>query len=71
MLTDYDEMSVYQELKFLNELVEIDDKKEGKSPEEINFDKAMGKLKKYFDKLKTKIDFTNANVSNMFIFLNK
>ena len=71
MLTDYDEMSVYQELKFLYELVETDGKTEGKEPEEINFDKAVGKLKNYFDKLKTKIDFINVNLSNMFTFLNK
>ena len=71
MLTDYDEMSVYQELKFLYELVEVDDKTKEKPNEEINFDKAVGKLKKYFDKLKSKIDFINVNVSNMFTFLNK
>ena len=71
MLTDYDEMSVYQELNFLYELVETDGKTEGKQPEEINFDKAVEKLKKYFNKLKSKIDFINVNVSNMFTFLNK
>ena len=68
MLTDYDEMGIYQELKFLYELV---GSTEGNSPEENNFDKAVSKLKKYFDKLKNKIDFINVNVSNMFTFLNK
>ena len=53
------------------ELVETDGKTEGKEPEEINFDKAVGKLKNYFDKLKTKIDYINVNLSNMFTFLNK
>ena len=71
MSTDYDEMSVYQELKFLYELVENDGKTEGKPSEEVQFDKAVQKLKKFFDKLKSKIDFINVNVSNMFTFLNK
>ena len=35
------------------------------------FDKAVSKLKNYFEKLKTKIDFINVNMSNIFTFLNK
>jgi DNA polymerase elongation subunit (family B) len=71
MLTDYDEMSVYQELKFLYELVEIDEKTLKKPSEEKDFDNAVGKLKKFFDKLKGKIDFINVDLSSMFTFLNK
>ena len=71
MLTDYDEMSIYQELKFLYELVDIDETKKEKQTIEANFDKSVGKLQKYFEKLKSKIDFINVNVSNMFTFLNK
>ena len=71
MLTDYDEMSVYQELQFLYELVESDNNNDKKEKEEANFDKAMSKLKKYFDNLKNKIDFINVNLSDMFAFLNK
>ena len=71
MLTDYDEMSVYQELKFLYELVETDDKNENRPNEEKDFDKAVGKLEKYFEKVKSKIDFINVDVSDMFTFLNK
>ena len=70
MLTDYDEMSVYQELKFLYELIEINKEKE-KPTEEAEFDKAVGRLTKYFEKLKSKIDFINVNISDMFTFLNK
>ena len=70
MLTDYDEMSVYQELKFLYELVEVEDSKE-KPKEEEEFDRAVGKLQKYFEKVKSKIDFINVDVSDMFTFLNK
>ena len=70
MLTDYDEMSVYQELKFLYELVEVENKAD-KPNEEKDFDRAVGKLKKYFEKLKGKIDFINVDLSSMFTFLNK
>ena len=70
MLTDYDEMSVYQELKFLYELIEINKDKE-KPTEEAEFDKAVGRLTKYFEKVKSKIDFINVNISDMFTFLNK
>ena len=71
MLTDYDEMSIYQELKFLNELVKINRKNDNKKPEEIKFDKAVSKLEKFFDKLNSKIDFINVNLASMFTFLNK
>ena len=71
MLTDYDEMSVYQELKFLYELVEVESDNKEKPKEEIEFDKAVERLKKYFEKVKSKIDFINVDVSDMFTFLNK
>ena len=72
MLTDYDEMSIYQELKFLYELVKYNQGNENiKFKEEAEFDKAVSKLKNYFEKLKTKIDFINVNMSNIFTFLNK
>ena len=71
MLTDYDEMSVYQELKFLYELVEVESDNKEKPKEEVEFDKAVEKLKKYFEKVKSKIDFINVDVSDMFTFLNK
>ena len=72
MLTDYDEMSVYQELKFLNEIIKINRNKVKKSEEEeVEFNKAVSKLKSYFEKLKSKIDYINVNLSSMFTFLNK
>ena len=72
MLTDYDEMSIYQELKFLYELVKYNQGNENtKYQEEAEFNKAVSKLKNYFEKLKTKIDFINVNMSNIFTFLNK
>ena len=71
MLTDYDEISVYQELKFLYELVEVESDNKEKPKEEIEFDKAVERLKKYFEKVKSKIDFINVDVSDMFTFLNK
>ena len=72
MLTDYDEMSIYQELKFLYELVKYNEKNGNtKYQEEAEFNKAVSKLKNYFEKLKTKIDFINVNMSNIFTFLNK
>ena len=72
MLTDYDEMSIHQELKFLYELVEYTEGNDDKKyKEEVEFNKAVSKLKSYFDKLKSKIDYINVNLSSMFTFLNK
>ena len=71
MSTDYDELGIYNELKFLNEIIKINNDKGNKPEEEKKFDTAVSKLTKYFENLNKKIDFINVNVSSMFTFLNK
>jgi len=71
MQIDYDEMSIYQELKFLNELVNTSNNNNNNNEATYNdFNKAVKKLEKYFKNLNSKISFTKINVNELFSFLN-
>ena len=76
MQIDYDEMSIYQELKFLNELVDVNNNQikdnnidNDKGNHLINFDSAVKSIKKYLRALNNKIMFTKVNISELFSFL--
>jgi len=67
MEIDYDEMSVYQELNFLSELVNID---ENLNDEIIKqFNDAVKNVEKYIKNLNNKISFTKVNLAELFNFL--
>ena len=68
MEIDYDEMSIYQELKFLNELVNIDIKENDPRIKELN--EAFKNVEKYIKNMTNKISFTKINISELFSFLN-
>jgi DNA polymerase alpha subunit A len=68
MEIDYDEMSIYQELKFLNELVNIDIKESDPRIKELN--EAFKNVEKYIKNMTNKISFTKINISELFSFLN-
>ena len=68
MEIDYDEMSIYHELKFLNELVNTN---ESSIDTELKpFDAAVKKVEKYIKNISNKISFTKINISDLFSFLN-
>ena len=68
MEIDYDEMSIYQELKFLNELVNIN---ECSCEVDIyEFNRAVKHVQKYIKKIIKKIGFNKINISELFSFLN-
>ena len=68
MEIDYDEMSIYQELKFLNELVNTN---EPSTENEIkSFNEAVKSVEKYIKRMNNKISFTKINISELFSFLN-
>ena len=68
METDFDEISIYQELNFLNELANTNNTIE--DSEIKRFDFAIKKIEKYLKKLNDKIIFTKTNISEIFSFLN-
>ena len=68
METDYDEMSIYQELKFLNEL--IFSYGEDKDEEVQKFNIGIQHAKYYLNNLNEKIKFTKVNVSELLNFIN-
>ena len=70
MVTDFDEMSIYQELKFLNALInrEREDDNDGVIK---NFNNAVKSVENYIRKLNEKIIFTKVNISELFGFLNQ
>ena len=68
MEIDYDEMSIYHELKFLKELVNTNEKLN--DPEIQQFDKAAEKVEKYIKNISNRICFTKINISELFSFLN-
>ena len=68
MEIDYDEMSIYQELKFLNKLVNIDERSSDKI---INqFDNAVRYAQKYIKNMNEQISFIKVNVTELFSFIN-
>ena len=70
MVTDFDEMSIYQELKFLNALI----KKERDNDNDsivINFNNAVKSVENYVRRLNEEIIFTKVNISELFGFLNQ
>jgi DNA polymerase alpha subunit A len=67
METDFDEISIFQELKFLNELANTDNNNE---LEIKNFNNAMKKIKNYLKNLNDKLIFTRINITDAFSFLN-
>ena len=69
METDFDENSVYQELKFLNELANFNNTTEGN--EIKSFDTSTKKIEKYLKKLNDKLMFTKINISEIFNFIKK
>ena len=69
METDYDEMSIYQELKFLNILINKD--KDSNENEIMNFNNAIKSVENYIKKLYENITFTKINISELFGFLNQ
>ena len=68
METDFEETSIFQELKFLNELANSENEKD-KDLEITNFNKAMKKTKKYLKSLNDKLIFTRINITDTFSFL--
>ena len=76
METDFNELYIYQELKFLNELVDVNNNQikdnnidNDKGNHLINFDSAVKSIKKYLRALNNKIMFTKVNISELFSFL--
>ena len=69
MQTDYDEMGIYQELKFLNELVFSNNGKDD-DKEIKDFNDAMKSVQSYLKSLNSKITFTKVNISDLLSFLN-
>jgi len=65
---NYDEMSIYQELKFLNELVNINEYSYEDDIKEFNY--AVEHVQKYIKKIIKKIGFNKINISDLFSFLN-
>ena len=68
MITDYDELSIYQELSFLNELVYSNNNSNDKDIK--SFDNAMKNVEIYLKNLNSKITFTKVNISELLSFLN-
>jgi DNA polymerase alpha subunit A len=68
METDYDEMSIYQELKFLNELVNTSNNDTEKEVKDFN--NGILNAQNYLKKLNEKIMFTKVNVSELLTFIN-
>ena len=68
MEINYDEMSIYQELKFLNELVNINEYSYEDDIKEFNY--AVEHVQKYIKKIIKKIGFNKINISDLFSFLN-
>ena len=67
METDFDEMSIYQEFKFLNELANIS---QTSDPIIEDFNNAIKRITKYLKNINDKIIFTKVNISDIFSFLN-
>ena len=67
METDFDEMSIYQEFKFLNELANIS---QTSDPIIEDFNNAIKRITKYLKNINDKIMFTKVNISDIFSFLN-
>ena len=68
MEIDYDEMSIYHELKFLNELVNTE---ESSNEAELKpFNDAVKNVEKYIKNITKRIGFTKINISELFSFLN-
>ena len=71
MKTDYDEMCIYHELRFLNELVDVSNNSTSdKDIYLINFDKAVEKIQNYIKKINSKIAYAKVNISDLFSFIN-
>ena len=69
MEIDFDEKNIYQELKFLSELVNIDENLKDKKINQFN--DAAKNVEKYINKLNEKISFTKVNITGLFNFLNQ
>ena len=68
MEIDYDEISIYQELKFLNELVNIN---ENSYDNEIQqFNDAVKNVEKYIKGIFKQISFSKVNITKLFSFIN-
>ena len=70
MQTDYNEMSIYQELNFLNELANTQNTDE-KEKETIEFNNAIKHIEKYMKSLNNKIMYTKVNITDLFGFINQ
>ena len=68
MEIDYDEMSIYHELKFLNELVNTEESSD--DLELKPFNEAVKKVENYIKNITKRIAFTKINISELFSFLN-
>ena len=70
MQTDYNEMSIYQELNFLNELANTQNTDE-KDKETVKFNNAIKHIEKYMKSLNNKIMYTRVNITDLFGFINQ
>ena len=73
MKIGYDEMSIYQELKFLNELININERSCYYSCDNIikPFNNAVKNVEKYIKRLNKQINFDKVNIIELFNFINQ
>ena len=68
MEIDYDEMDIYQELNFLNELININVYSNDNDINQFNY--AVKNVEKYIENINKQISFTKVNVTELFSFIN-
>ena len=68
METDFDEINIFEELKFLNELANTSGSTN--DSEIMDFNKIVKKIANYMKNLNDKLIFTKINISDIFNFLN-